>query len=135
MQVLLYDDNEMHIFNVLDYHTKAQVVDATTIDSMYTRMIVANSTLQAEILIGETKAELDPTTMKRIAKYNLDKDFEELNRKIKEAEGRLKSLEEEVKSKENKLDFMWRICQKIWKDKEFEEENYMPDDEDCEYEY
>lgn len=133
MQILLYDDKEMHIFNVMDYHTESQIVDATTIDGMYTRMILPNSTLKAEILIGETKAELDPTTMKRIAKYNLDKDFEELNRKIKEAEVKLKSLEEEVKLKENKLNFMWRICQAIWEDKEFEEENYLPNDEDYEW--
>lgn len=135
MQILLYDDKEMHIFNVVDYHTKTQVIDAITVEGMYTRMILPNSTLEAEILIGEAKAELDPTTMKRIAKYNLDKDFEELNRKIKEAEDKLKSLEQEVESKGSKLDFMWRICQAIWNDKEFEEENYMPDSEDYEYEY
>lgn len=52
------------------------------------------------------RAELDPTTMRWIARYNLEKDFEELNRKIKSAEDKLKNLNKQVIDKEAKLEFM-----------------------------
>lgn len=132
MQILLYDDNGMHVFGVANYQPKFNgfdEVDVTAIGNSFSqKVIISKLTYNVEITIGEVKAELDPTTMKRIAKYNLDKDFEELSHKIEEAEKRLKTLEQEVESKENKLDFMWKMCQKIWKDEDFEEENYLPDD-------
>lgn len=134
MQILLYDDKEMHIFDVANYEPKNggfNEVDASCIEDVFwQRVILPKFTYDVEVTIGEVKAKLDPTTMKRIAKHNLDKDFEELNRKISEAEERLKFLEGEVKLKENKLNFMWKVCQEIWKDKDFEEEKYMPDDGD-----
>ena len=71
--------------------------------------------------------------MKRIAKYNLDKDFEELNRQIKFAEERLKNLNEQAEENERELELMRELFPKIWHDANFDQDNYLPD-EDYDYE-
>lgn len=134
LQVLLYDGKEMHVFDVVGYFPQPVEImeyDVTALEDMFQRKaIIPNSTYQAEIRTGEVKAELDPTTMKRIAKYNLDKDFEELNRQIKSAESRLKNLNEQAEEKEQKLELMRELFPKIWNDTDFDQDNYLPDEED-----
>lgn len=136
-QILLYDEKEMHVFDVVGYFPQpvgATEFDVTVLEDMCEKkMIIPNCTYQAEITTGEVKAELDPTTMKRIAKYNLDKDFEELNRQIKSAENRLKNLNEQAEENERKLELMRELFPKIWNDPDFDQDNYLPD-EDCDYE-
>lgn len=135
-QILLYDEKEMHVFEVVGYYPSealVEPVDITTIEQIQTkRAIFQDWKYTAEIAVGKVKAELDPTTMKRIAKYNLDKDFEELNRQIKSVEDRLKLLNEEMETKEKKLEFMQKICQQIWNDDCFDEDDYAKD-EDSDY--
>lgn len=63
--------------------------------------------------------------MKRIAKYNLDKDFEELNEKIKSAEERLESLNKEAEEKKEKLKFMGELLSKVWNDRNFDKDNFL----------
>lgn len=105
-QILLYDEKEMHVFDVVNYHPEeplVEPVDITTIEQVQMkRAIFQDWSYRAEIAVGKVKAELDPTTMKRIAKYNLDKDFEELNEKIKSAEERSKNPNEQVEEKDQK---------------------------------
>lgn len=136
-QFLLYDDKEMHVFDVVGYYPEeplVEPVDITTIEQVQMkRAIFQDWSYRAEIAVGKVKAELDPTTMKRIAKYNLDKDFEELNRQIKSAEERLKNLNEQAEEKERKLELMRELFPKIWHDPDFDQDNYLPD-EDCDYE-
>lgn len=124
MQILLYDDKEMRIYEVLRFSPEATEIAQNE---------VPTRTIMAEISAGEVKAGLDPTTMKRIARYNSEKDFEELNKKIKSAEDKLKDLNKQVIDKEAKLEFMGEMIWKIWKDKYFDPDNYLLDDEDyCE---
>lgn len=89
------------------------------------RAIFQDWSYRAEIAIGKAKAELDPTTMKRIAKYNLDKDFEELNRQIKSAEERLESINKEAEEKKEKLKFMGELFLKVWNDWDFDKDNFL----------
>lgn len=136
-QILLYDEKEMHVLEVIGYHPEeplVEPVDIATIEQVQMkRAIFQDWSYRAEIAVGKVKAELDPTTMKRIAKYNLDKDFEELNRQIKFAEERLKNLNEQAEENERKLELMRELFPKIWHDANFDQDNYLPD-EDCDYE-
>lgn len=135
-QILLYDEKEMHVFDVVNYHPKepmVEQVDIATIEQVQMkRDIFQDWSYRAEIAVGKVKAELDPTTMKRIAKYNLDKDFEELNRQIKLAEERLKNLSEQAEENEQKLELMRELFPKIWHDSEFDKDKYFPDEDDYE---
>lgn len=136
-QILLYDEKEMHVFDVVGYYPEeplVEPVDIATIEQVQMkRSIFQDWSYRAEIAVGEAKAELDPTTMKRIAKYNLDKGFEELNEKIKSAEERLKNLNEQAEENERKLELMRELFPKIWHDANFDQDNYLPD-EDYDYE-
>lgn len=136
LQVLLYDGKEMRIFDVASYDPEPlEPSDFNVAPLWSTRKktaIIPDYTFEARITTGEVKAELDPTTMKRIAKYNLDKDFEELNRQIKSAEERLKNLNEQAEENEQKLELMRELFPKIWHDANFDQDNYLPD-EDCDY--
>lgn len=128
-QILLYDEKEMHVFDVVGYYPEeplVEPVDITTIEQVQMkRAIFQDWSYRAEMAVGKVKAELDPTTMKRIAKYNLDKDFEELNRQIKSAEERLESLNKEAEEKKEKLKFMGELLLKVWNDRNFDKDNFL----------
>lgn len=128
-QILLYDEKEMHVFDVVNYHPEeplVEPVDITTIEQVQMkRAIFQDWSYRAEIAVGKVKAELDPTTMKRIARYNLDKDFEELNRQIKSAEEILESLNKEAEEKKEKLKFMGELLLKVWNDRNFDKDNFL----------
>lgn len=132
-QILFYDENGIRVFDccLFDIKPPEQTeIDVTGLEDMNTHTIVrTGTTATASITLGEVKAELDPTTMKRIAKYNLDKDFEEINQKIKSVEDRIKFLNEEMETKEKKLDFMQRMCQQIWNDDCFDEDDCAKDED------
>lgn len=133
-QILLYDEGEMRVFDVIGYYPEQPAFeenDITTLEDANTKILIKPKwTYKVEITTGQVKAELDPTTMKRIAKYNLDKDFEELNKQIKSAENRLKNLNEQVEEKERKLELIGELFIKIWNDTDFDQDNYLPDEDD-----
>lgn len=121
MQVLLYDDEEMLIYNVIEIYTK---------DNEFANNEVPRETITAKITAQTVKAELDPTTMKRIAKYNLDKEFWEINSKINKAREELARLDKEVNERNEKILLMENLFEMIWEDEDFDEEKYLPDEED-----
>lgn len=139
MQILLYDDEGMHVLEVAKYFPQPvefTEYDVTTLEDAFSKIeLVPNCTYQAEIKTGEVKAEIDPTTMKRIAKYNLDKDFEEINKNIESAKKQLKALQEEISVKERKLSTINNVVEQIWEDECFDEDDYLfgkSDDNDYE---
>lgn len=127
-QILLYDEKEMHIFNVIGYYPEeplVEPVDITTIEQVQMkRAIFQDWSYRAEIAVGKVKAELDPTTMKRIARYNLDKNFEEINKNIESAKSQLKALQEEISVKERKLSTINDVVKQIWEDERFNEDDW-----------
>lgn len=136
-QILLYDEKGMHVFDVVGCRPEEPLVepiDIATIEQVQMkRAIFQDWSYRAEIAVGKVKAELDPTTMKRIAKYNPDKDFEELNRQIKSAEERLRSLNKEAEEKKEKLKFMGELLSKVWNDRNFDEDNFLLNEYEEEY--
>lgn len=134
MQVFLYDDQEMHVWEVTNFKPKPvehTEIDITALEDNFSQsVIMPDCTFFTELTTKEQKAELDPTTMKRIAKYNLDKDFEGLNRNIEFAKKRLEHLNADIKTKEKKLDFMHNICQRIWNDDCFDEDKYTREEQE-----
>lgn len=130
-QILLYDEKEMHVFEVVNYHPEeplVEPVDIATIEQVQLkRAIFQDWKYQAEIAVGKVRAELDPTTMKRIAKYNLDRDFEEINKNIESAKSQLNALQEEISVKERKLSTINDVVKQIWEDECFDEGDYLFD--------
>ena len=129
MQVLLYDDKEMRIYEVANFLPQPAgytEFDVTGLEDNFRQVaIVPNHTYMAELMIRESKSELDPTTMKRIAKYNLDKDFEAINSRTAKALEYLANLDRQVEEKEEKLAVTRKLVQEIWDDKCFESDKYL----------
>lgn len=118
MQILFYDDNEMHIFEVLDFRPdkpEHDLVDMTTLEDDFQKVVmVPHTQYTASIHIGDQLAELDPITMKRIARYNLDKENESLLNAIKRRKTDLDKLSEEYKNLSDRLERIKDIGADIW---------------------
>ena len=134
-QLLFYNDkdDEMRVYDC--YISKVEHNDdlfcqSAFLDMTQKTMHIPNNNVTAVFTIKEVVAELDPTTMKRIAKYNKDKELEELNYKIKLAEDRLKVLNDEMNKKEKKLGLIQNLGQQIWEDDCFNENKYLHSGDD-----
>ena len=133
-QLLFYntENDEMRVYDcaVIGVEREPDIgMDATSLEDTHIRtMYIPSDKANAVFHIREVVAELDPTTMKRIAKYNKDKELEELNYKIRSAEDRLKRLNDEMAEKEKKLELMQNLGRQIWEDKYFDEAIYSRTD-------
>ena len=138
-QLLFYntEKDEMRVYDCYVCEVKRQegtTIDCSSLeDTVSKTMYIPSDKANAVFNIMEVVAELDPTTMKRIARYNKDKELEELNYKIQSAKDKLKRLNDEMEEKKKKLELMQNLGQQIWEDDCFKEDKYMnkqDDDED-----
>ena len=133
-QLLFYntEKDEMRVYDCCVCEVKRMEdvpLDCTSLEDTVTKtMYIPSDEATAVFNIREVVAELDPTTMKRIAKYNKDKELEELNYKIQSAEDMLKGLNEEMAEKEKKLELMQELLRQIWEDDCFDEAMYSRTD-------
>lgn len=124
-QLLFYntEKDEMRVYDCYVREVKREedtAVDCTMLEDTVARtMYIPSDQANAVFNIREVVAELDPTTMKRIARYNKDKEMEELNYKIQSAEDRLKRLNDEMEEKEKKLELIQNLGRQIWEDDYF----------------
>lgn len=127
-QCLLFNDKYMELYrmNITDIHrecTGARFIDGNMIDGDN------NITMK---LIGKELNEiftLDPTMMKRIAKYNKDKEFELLNAKIEVANIELQEIRNKIQRFNNKY---LEIIQFIDNDFGADDDDYDDDWEESE---
>ena len=130
-QLIFYDDKEMVCFDVTHFMLKEpekQMIEATVLDDGEKHFI--RSILEPTVIYLETGKEmvkLDPTTMKRIARYNLEEENATL---LKEIEERKKVIDD-LEQKEQVL--RDRFKKAISAFKEIMENGYYDEDED-EYE-
>lgn len=133
MQILIYDDKGMRVHKVSDYAPNPvnyAELDITKLDDMERKIaFIPDMEYTAVIQTKEVIAELDPTTMKRIAEYNLNKELEGLNRRIECVKVELGRLEGEMDDRKRKIDFIDEMFQRIWDDDYFNEEKYAPKDD------
>ena len=135
-QLLFYntENDEMRVYDCYVREVKRQEginFDCTSLeDTVAKTMYIPSDQANAVFNIKDVVAELDPTTMKRIARYNKDKELEELNYKIQSAEDRLKVLNDEMNEKEKKLDLIQNLGQRIWEDDCFNEDKYLHSGDD-----
>ena len=118
MQILIYDDKEMHVFEVLSFipdEIKFEEFDISSLEDYSKKVVmVPHIIYTASIHIGEQLAELDPTTMKRIARYNLEKENEELLEEIKQRKVYLGELNEEFRNLSDRLERIKEVGADIW---------------------
>lgn len=98
-QIIFYDNEEMMCFNVEHFlwqDPPTELLDTTALTDEVQSFIV-NARSQPTVVYLEKESEiikLDPTTMKRIARYNLEEENKGLLKEIKERKKVIDDLEQ-----------------------------------------
>lgn len=125
-QIIFYDDEKMMCFGVTHFMLKEpeiQTLEATCLDddeSHFIRSMAEPTVIYLET--GKEMVKLDPTTMKRIARYNLEEENKGLLKEIKER----KKVIDDLEQKEQVL--RDRFTKAISTFKEIMEYGYCEDD-------
>ena len=104
-KVLIYNDNNIEYIEGfwLNWEANPDVETERYIDGT-NRTIIPS--INYNLLVSNPKQkdyiELDPTTMKRITKYNKEVEIEKLNEEIKIKEKEIKELDNKLKDKEKR---------------------------------
>lgn len=134
VNVILYDEEEMKCYGgYIGEFTVGNPIplDVPTLENNCCHVIKMPPITATAILdLRHRIAELDPTTMKRIARFNLEKENEELLEEIKSNKQSIENLKSEYKELEKRLETISEIGKDIWENgAEYEkEDNYYEDD-------
>ncbi len=131
-QLIFYDNEEMMCFNVEHFlwqDPPAELLDITALTDEVQTFITSSRTQPTVVYLEKADEiiKLDPTTMKRIARYNLEEENATLLKEIEERKKAIADLEQ----KEQVLRDRFRKA--IATFKEIMENGYYDEDED-EYE-
>lgn len=105
-QVICYSEDDMRCYNVINATVTVENPEWDEPCSLDRQRISGLAETTIDFETSRVPIELDPTTMKRIAKYNKEVELESLNRKIEKKNEELKKLECEKQNLEKKLDNM-----------------------------
>lgn len=137
-QLIFYDDKEMMCFGVTHFmlkETEEQMLEATFLDDDERRFI--RSMAEPTVIYLETGKEavkLDPTTMKRIARYNLEEENKGLLKEIKERKKVIDDLEQKEQVLRDRFKKAISAFKGIMENGYYE--NEYDDDSDCnDYDY
>lgn len=115
-KIIIYNDEEMHYMEgyMVSLNSTPQVA---SYDNGYERKNVCYGmeyTFGANVEPDKETIQLDPTLMKRIAKYNKEKEIEKLEEKIKRKQEKLKELEAKVEDREKRWKKVQEYVTKIY---------------------
>lgn len=115
MEVILYDKDEMKCYGGY-LSNVAMELDCTTIEDSSHRVIrgISNTTANMVIELNQEIIQLDPTTMKRIAQYNLEKENGELLKEIGQNRKIIESLKKQYEELKFRLQTISDIGTDIW---------------------
>ena len=130
-QVIFYDDEDMKCFNV---HIANISIDNCLCDENRKIHISAIPYEKIDVDISGQPIELDPTTMKRIAKYNKEKEIALLDKKIEKKEKEYHQLKDEVTMLSQKLENMQGFIEKYFSQtEEYDPYNFAINEGDYDY--
>lgn len=92
MQCILCDEENMYVFNCKLLNIESDTQEIFTDNGI---RFIKNNGYTAKFQVGE-RIELDPTTMKRIARFNLEAENKKLNEEIEERKRVIEKLKNDV---------------------------------------
>lgn len=136
VKVIIYDETEMKSYGgyVSEWEMSSpRELDASLLEDMTRKIItIPPTTAKAIVELRQQIIELDPTTMKRIARFNLEKENEDLLKEIEMHKKEIEGLEGRYKDLKQRLKTIREIGKDIWENgTEYERES---DYEDYDYE-
>lgn len=134
MKVILYDEDQMQCFGgYLSGVTMSEPdkIDIHTLEEDNERYIRGrmNTTVDMTIELQHEIIQLDPATMKKIAKYNLEKENEVLVKEIEKHKKEIENLKKSYKTLQERLQTISDIGSDIWE----HGTEYKKDDDDWEF--
>lgn len=130
--ILIYDDEniiyrEGYVGN-LEMVTPEYIAYGSLEDGKTHRILGRDYTFSCQISNYDEHdtIKLDPTTMKRIAKYNKEQECLQLDEKIKEKEEKIKELDDILNDRENRVKKLKDYIKDIWNIDvyDFDEDDY-----------
>lgn len=136
VKVIMYDEKEMKSYGgyISEWSmSNPRELDVTTLEADCTKIItIPPTTAKSVVELRQQIIELDPTTMKRIARFNLEKENEDLLKEIEMHKKEIEGLENRYNDLKERLKTIKEIGKDIWENgTEYERENEY-DDYDCE---
>ena len=126
-KVLIYNDNDISYIEgfLLNLEASSNVETVRDIDGT-NRTTISSMNYNLLVSYPEQKdyIELDPTTMKRIAKYNKEVEIEKLNEEIKIKEKEIKELDNKLQDKEKRWEKVKKYIANIYDIDIKEDEDY-----------
>lgn len=112
MKIIIYDEKLLQAFEVapinFEMKDEAPYLECTILDCWQKGTIRGidkyNYKLALETDAVKKIAELDPTLMKRIAKYNLERENEVLTKEIDFKQAKLRQMQEKIEREQQRLD-------------------------------
>lgn len=130
MKVILYDEEDMNYFGGyllgLTMEEESERIDATTLEDADCRFVrgIPKTTAKITCELLHEIIRLDTTTMKRIAKHNLEKENEGLLKEIKKNKKEIERIKTEYEELKNRLQIISDIGADIWENgTEYEKED------------
>lgn len=116
VRVIVYSEDEMKSYSgyLAEWTQQCDRVMNMTADCMARTIPIPLTRAKAIVNLREEVIELDPTTMKRIGRYNLEKENEELLYQIKNNESKIESLKKEYEELQGRLERIKEIGADIW---------------------
>lgn len=118
MKVIIYDEKEMKSYGgyLSDWKMGcSRELDATMLEDMTQKIItIPPTTAKAVVELRQQIIELDPTTMKRIARFNLEKENEDLLKEMEQRKKEIEGLKEQYKDLSERLKTISEIGKDIW---------------------
>ena len=134
-QIIFYNGEDMKCYTLNNLQITNNFPDMVSSDNFYEpkQLIEAYVKTYWNGEIGD-KVELDNATMKRIAKFNAEKDIDLLIRKKQVLEDEIKLLQEKKSTEEQKFKQLSKFANEFLKSNEnniedYIQENYIDDDD------
>ena len=134
-QIIFFNDEDMKCYTLNNLKITNNLPDMVGSDNFYEpkQLIEAYIRTYCNGEIGD-KVELDNATMKRIAKFNAEKDIDLLIRKKQVLEDEIKLLQEKKSTEEQKFKQLSKFANEFLKSNEnniedYIQENYIDDDD------
>lgn len=117
LSIFFYDDGRLQVYRAIPINFEiadnTENIRCTTSDYRDTHYIKGEENIQLRAELKTlSKVELDPATMQRIAKYNLEQENESLVEQIKIKQHQLFYLEEELKRQSVKKYNLWETVKR-----------------------
>ena len=132
MKVIIYDEKEMRSYGGYLSDRKmgcSRELDVATLEDMTQKiMTIPPTTAKVVVKLRQQIIELDPTTMKRIARFNLEKENEDLLKEIEMHKKEIEGLENRYNDLKERLKTIKEIGKDIWENgTEYERESEYDD--------